>query len=89
MKKIKIINIGIGAIMGIISFFIDVHLLSLLLSIVVAFIINTRRTNSKEKISWDKIEENGFWYFFIALFIVWTILYNIRLYTIKPILPNS
>ncbi len=83
-RKMKIINVAVGSIMGLLSYFIDIHTFSLLLSTLIAIGINM----APRKHSWKDFEENGFWYFFLALFVVWTILYNIRFYTVKPISMN-
>ncbi len=79
--KNNLLNVIAGGLMGIFSYFIDIHTVSVLFSIVVAFVVNYY---IERKYDFSKFEKNGFWNFFIAMFVVWTILYNIRFYMVIP-----
>ncbi len=82
MKKQMIANYIFGALMGVASYVVDIHTLMITISTLIDVVLNYYLV---EKFDFGKFEKNGFWHFFLALFIVWTILYNIRFYSVIPL----
>ncbi len=83
MEDTKKVNILVGVVMGVISYFVDVHVPMTLLALLVGAYISS---DGFDNLSFSYMEENGFYYFLAAFFISWAILYNIRMYTVRPIL---
>ena len=82
MKKQMIANYIFGALMGVLSYVVDIHTLMLTISTLFDIALNYYLVG---EFNFAKFEKNGFWHFFIALFVVWTVLYNIRFYSVIPL----